>query len=154
MGLAQTATRRVDRGAEAEISNSTSARRPNRSVGIKRKKNRMKIDKFASARTTFTTFENIGDSYTLTLTEEPALVVDPLNEDRQMVTFIGVDDSGKPWQINGRTQLPEAVAEAVNAAGVDEIVAGGRLTVTFVDTRGRMKVYDAQYKPPVTKAAQ
>ena len=109
----------------------------------------MKIDKLANAaRATFATFENIGDSYILTLTEEPEVVADPLNDGSEMLKIVGDDDSGNSWQINGRTQLPEAVAKAVRDAGVDEIVVGGRLTVEFIDTRGRMKVYGAEYKPP------
>jgi hypothetical protein len=115
----------------------------------------LKIDKFANtAMPTFATFEDIGDSYTLTLTEEPEFVTDPLKEDREMLKIVGDDDSGNSWQINGRTQLPEAVGRAVKDAGVDEIVVGGRLTVTFVDTRGRMKMYRATYEPPSSEAVK
>ncbi len=116
----------------------------------------MKISELGNAaRPKFATFNEIGDSYTLTLTGDPELVIDPLNEDRQMLKIVGVDDYGLNWQINGRTQLPEAVVEAVGDAGANEIVTGGRLTVEFVGLEGRMKVYSCQYKPPAeSKAAQ
>lgn len=115
----------------------------------------MKISEIGNAaRPKFASFNEIGDSYTIVLAEDPQLVVDPLNEDRQMLKLVGVDDDGFNWQINGRTQLPEAVAEAVYTAGASEIVVGGRLTVEFVGLEGRMKVYACQYKPPSDSAAQ
>ena len=116
----------------------------------------MKISEIGNAaRPKFASFNEIGDSYTLVLTEDPELVTDPLNEDRQMLKIVGTDDNGFNWQVNGRTQLPEAVAEAVYAAGANEITVGGRLTVEFVGLEGRMKVYSCQYKPPSdSKAAK
>lgn len=109
----------------------------------------MKLESFSNAnRPRIATFGELGDRYTLTIVEDPEWVTDPLNSDRQVLRVVGQDDHGIYWQINARTQMPDAIFDAAIAADVEEIVTGGRLTVEWAESRGNTKVYTATYKPP------
>jgi hypothetical protein len=44
--------------------------------------------------------------------------------------------------------MPDAIYDAVVAAGVDEIEVGGHLEIEWVETRGSTKIYVATYHPP------
>ncbi len=63
-----------------------------------------------------------------------------------MLKIVGQDDRNVYWQLNARSQMPDAIFDAIIDAG--EIVVGGRLTVTFAELRGKTKIYEAAYQPP------
>jgi hypothetical protein len=109
----------------------------------------MKLEQFSNAdRPRIATFGEPGDRYTLTIIEEPEWVTDSLNADRQMLKVVGQDDHGVYWQLNARTQMPDAIFDAAVDANVEEIVAGGRLTIEWAESRGNTKVYRCVYEPP------
>jgi hypothetical protein len=109
----------------------------------------MKRNQFSNLdRPRFVTFAEIGDRVEGTIVDEPQWVTDPLNSSRQMLKVILQDDAGVYWQLNARTQMPTAIDDALADAGVDEIIAGGRLAVVFTEMRGQTKLYAASYAPP------
>jgi hypothetical protein len=109
----------------------------------------MKIDQFSNAgRPRIARYNELGDRYALTISEEPEWIEDPLNAGRQMLKIVGQDDHGIYRQFNGRSQMPDAIFDALVEAGVEEIVIGGRLTVEWVESRGNTKIYKATYEPP------
>jgi hypothetical protein len=134
---------------------SVPTRRTNRLVEIPTQEGfAMKLNEFSSAdRPKIATFAELGDGYELTLAHEPEWVADSFNPDRKMLKIIGQDDHGVFWQINGRTQMPDAIVDAALAAGVEEIVPGGRLTVTWAESREKRKVYACAYAPPSDEKA-
>ncbi len=93
-------------------------------------------------------FNEIGDSYSVTVTEDPKWVEDQNNAGSEVLEVIGRDDRDIYWRILARTQMPDAIFDAVAAAGADEILTGARLTVTWTETRGNTKIYKATYEPP------
>jgi hypothetical protein len=109
----------------------------------------MKIDQFSNAsRPRIARYNELSDRYTLTIVEEPEWIDDPLNSDRQMLKIVGQDGHGVYRQFNARSQMPDAIFDALVDAGVEEIVIGGRLTVEWVESRGNTKIYKASYEPP------
>jgi hypothetical protein len=109
----------------------------------------MRLDTFSNAdRPRYVTFPELGATHTITIVEDPSWITDRLNADRELLKVIGQDTHGVYWQLNARSQMPDAIHDAIVAAGVDEILVGGELTVKWVDTRGQTKIYEATYQPP------
>jgi hypothetical protein len=114
----------------------------------------VKIDQFSNAsRPRIARFNEIGDAYDLTLTKDPQWVDDPANSGEQLLRIVGQDDRNIYWQVRARSQMPDAIFDAMLDADVDEIVVGGRLRVEFVEYHGQAKIYGATYKPPADSAA-
>ncbi|OBJ00361.1 hypothetical protein A5660_25035 [Mycobacterium alsense] len=109
----------------------------------------MKLNAFSSPeRPTLAKFDGIGDAYGGVIVKEPGFREDPLHPDTQMLVVVILADNGVHYQLNGRTQMPDAVQAAVVEAGTDSLDVGGHLTVEFVELKGKAKIYRAQYKPP------
>lgn len=102
-------------------------------------------------RPRFCKFDALGDRYSGTIVVDPQWVSDPLDASREVWKIVFQDDRGVYWQLNARTQMPNAIEDAVITAGTDEIEIGGELAVEWVDTRGNTKVYRATYTPPPPK---
>jgi hypothetical protein len=114
----------------------------------------MKLSDFTSIdQPAIATFEETGDSHTGTIVKEPEWQDDPRNPDRKVLVIVLRTDQGIYRQINARTQMPDAIFNAVTRAGVEELAVGGRLTVTFSEYRGQAKIYTATYEPPEESAA-
>jgi hypothetical protein len=113
----------------------------------------MKLNQFSSAeRPTLAKFPNFGDSYSGTIAKEPEWRNDPLNDGQQMLVVVIEHDNGVFYQINGRTQMPDAIRDAVIDADSEELEPGGRLTVTYAKDQGNAKIYTAHYEPPQSEA--
>jgi hypothetical protein len=109
----------------------------------------MKRNQFSNLdRPRFATFNEIGDHIEGVIVNEPQWIEDPLNSERQMLKIVLQSDSGVYWQLNARTQMPTAIDDALEAAEVDEIVAGGRLAVELAEFKSTTKIYKATYTPP------
>jgi hypothetical protein len=92
-------------------------------------------------------FAEIGDYYDLVIVEDPKWIDDPSNPGNEILEVIGQDDRDIYWRILARTQMPDAIFDAVAEAGADEILRGSRLRVEFIELRGNTKIYKATYKP-------
>jgi hypothetical protein len=99
-------------------------------------------------------FNEIGDSYSVTVTEDPRWIDDQNNPGNEILEIIGKDDRDIYWRILARTQMPDAIFDAVAKAGADEILLGGRVTVTWTELRGNTKIYKATYEPPVNSDSE
>lgn len=99
-------------------------------------------------RPRFCKFDQLGDKYSGTIVLDPQWVADPLDPSREVWKIVFHDDRGVYLQLNARTQMPNAIEDAVFAAGTDEIEVGGELEIEWVETRGNTKVYRATYTPP------
>ena len=114
----------------------------------------MKIDQFSNAsRPRTARFNEIGDRYSLIIVSDPEWVDDPYKSDEDktdepMLKVVGQDDRNIYWQLRARNQMVDAIFDAILTAGVEEIVIGGRLTVEWVEWRGKAKVYKVTYEPP------
>jgi hypothetical protein len=114
----------------------------------------MKIDQFSNdSRPRTARFNEPGDRHSLTIDREPEWVDDPYKSDEQksdepMLKVVGQDDRNIYWQLRARSGMADAIFDAILDAGVEEIVIGGRLTVEFVEWRGKAKAYKAWYEPP------
>ena len=114
----------------------------------------MKLNEFSSAdRPVIAKFEELGDYFAGIIIKEPEWQDDPANAGKEMLVVVIQTDKGLYVQINGRTQMPRALMDAVADADVDEMVAGGHLTVTFIEWSGQAKIYKAVYEPPQEQAA-
>jgi hypothetical protein len=114
----------------------------------------VKIDQFSNAsRPRIARFNELGDNYSLVITHELEWIDDPFKSDddksdEPMLKVVGQDHRNIYWQLRARTQMLDAIFDAILAAGVEEIVIGGRLTVEWVEWRGKAKVYKVTYEPP------
>lgn len=93
------------------------------------------------------TFPEYGDAYTGTIAREPVFEPDRFDPDKRVLVIVLRDDKGIHHRIYGRNQMVDAIRDAAADAGVDEIVPGGELTVTYRSDRGQMKVFSAEYTP-------
>jgi hypothetical protein len=116
----------------------------------------VKIEQFSNAsKPRIARFAELGDNYTLAITHEPEWIDDPFRSDEDkdkpdepMLKVVGQDHRNIYWQLRAKTQMLDAIFDAILAAGVEEIVVGGRLTVEWVEWRGKAKVYKVTYEPP------
>ena len=114
----------------------------------------MKLNRFNNlSRPRIATFENPGDCHSGTIVEDPNWIPDPLDTSRECLKVLVQDDFGVYWQFHARTQMPDAIHDAVVAAGQDELAVGGRLTVRWVESRGNKKIYHALYAAPDNEKA-
>lgn len=97
-------------------------------------------------------FNDTDDSYSGVIVKEPEWQDDQANNGKQMLVIAIKDDKGIFWQINARTQMPDAIRDAVIAADAEALEVGGHLTVTFVEYSGQAKIYRAVYEPPQESA--
>lgn len=113
----------------------------------------MKISEFTTANPA-AKFEKIGDEVAGVLVEEPSLELDKFGSGAQVLVLSVLCKDGITRRLYARSQMNEAIGEAVLNAGVDEIACGGKLSVMFVGEkptgvgRNPMKVYQAQYRAP------
>jgi hypothetical protein len=109
----------------------------------------MKLNQFSNAsRPRIATFNAFEDEYDIVITEEPKWTEDLKDATKEVLEVVGQDDRSIYWKIIARTQMPDAVFDAITEAGVEEILVGGRLRVRYVDNRGQTKIYQAWYTPP------
>ncbi len=114
----------------------------------------MKLNQFSSPdRPTIAKFSDFGDSNGGIIAKEPEFQDDPLNDGQQMLVVVVAHDNGVFYQLNARTQMPDAMRDAVIAAGCEELEPGGRLTVTYSKNQGNAKIYTAEYEPPQSEAS-
>ncbi len=114
----------------------------------------MKLNQFSSIdRPTNAKFPDFGDSYSGTIAKEPEWKDDPLNDGEQVLVVVLAHENGVFYQINARTQMPDAIRDAVIAADCEELAPGGHLTVTYVKNQGNAKIYEAVYEPPQEQVA-
>jgi hypothetical protein len=114
----------------------------------------MKLNAFSSVdRPTIAKFTDLGDSYTGTIATEPEWRDDPFKEHQQMLVIVIECGNGVFYQINGRTQMPDAIRDAMVDANCEELEPGGQLTVTYTRDAGNAKIYAAVYVPPAAEKA-
>ena len=112
----------------------------------------MKVTEFVQPRADAFKFDAIGDAIDGVISQPPAVLPDKFNEGRTVLALT-LDTANGETSLYARTGLLDAIVEAVNAAGVDEIDQGGALRVTYTGDRllrngYTMKVYTAEYVPP------
>ena len=113
----------------------------------------MKINEFANPRPVFK-FTAIGDCLDGVIVEPPELQQDRFGDplDKQLLLVIG--DGDREYRLYARRQMLGAIGDAVAAAEVDEIDAGGHLRIEYTADKptgagsSPMKCYVAQYVPP------
>lgn len=104
-------------------------------------------------------FENIGDKIKGVVTHAQFKdQVNKFNNQDETVLVITLEtedgESSKLYpRVNPGSQMAQTVADAVQAAGADELAIGGTLAVAFKEEKdvGKgypMKVYVAAYEPP------
>ena len=94
------------------------------------------------------TFTEIGDSCSGCIASEPAWEADQFDTSKRVLVVVLRADTGVHYRLYGRTQMPDAIAEAVVDAGAEALGVGGKLTVEFITNKGNMKVFKASYEPP------
>lgn len=99
------------------------------------------------------TFTEIGDSCSGWIASEPAWEADQFDTTKRVLVVVLRADTGVHYRLYGRTQMPDAIAEAVVEAKAEELEVGGKLTVKFVANKGNMKVFSASYQPPESESA-
>ena len=103
-------------------------------------------------------FENIGDTIKGVVSEQPrvldvSVLGKPGETERKMVVAV-TDEGGDTWALwVKRSQMAQAINDAIEAAGSSGLEVGGRLAVKFSEERdtgkpSKMKVFTAQYQPP------
>jgi hypothetical protein len=112
----------------------------------------VKVTEFVQPRADAFKFDAIGDAIDGVISQPPAVLPDKFNEGRTVLALT-LDTANGETSLYARTGLLDAIVEAVNAAGVDEIDQGGALRVTYTGDRllrngYTMKVYTAEYVPP------
>ena len=109
----------------------------------------MKLNQFSNlAQPRIAVFKELHDKYNGVIVDGPQWITDPLDSAKELLRTVIQDDRGLYWAFMARTQMPDAIYDAVVAAGVDEIEVGGHLEIEWVETRGNTKVYAATYTPP------
>jgi hypothetical protein len=98
------------------------------------------------ARPIFCRFEDIDDTHCGDIAEDPVWQEDNYNPGREMLV-IKLLSNGVPYELRARNQMVEAILAAVTNAKADDLAAGGFLSVTFTEYRGKAKVYKAVYEP-------
>ena len=112
----------------------------------------MKLQEFHQPKADAFKFDVIGDEVDGLISQPPAVVPDKFKPG-QKVLALTLDTANGEVSLYVRTGLHDAVVEAVEAAGVDEIDQGGALRAKYTGDRltrngHTMKVYEALYVPP------
>ena len=108
----------------------------------------MKLSDLAKgARPIFCRFEDLDDTHCGDIVKDPVWQEDNYNSDREMLV-VRLLSNGVPYELRARGQMIEAIMAAVADAKADDLAAGGFLSVTFVEFRGKAKLYKATYEPP------
>jgi hypothetical protein len=108
----------------------------------------MKLSDLAKgARPTFCKFDDVDATHAGVITEEPVWQEDNYNPDREMLVVI-LESNGVRYELRARGQMIEAILAAAVDAKADDLAAGGFLSVTFTEYRGKAKLYRASYEEP------
>lgn len=107
----------------------------------------MKLSDLAKGRTVVCRFDDIDDSNSGTITEEPVWQPNPYDTDKEMLV-VKLASEGLVYELRVRSQMVDAIFDAVKAAGAKSLEPGGFLGVTFVGFKGQLKLYKAVYELP------
>ena len=87
----------------------------------------MKLNQFSNlAQPRIAVFKELHDKYNGVIVDGPQWITDPLDSAKELLRTVIQDDRGLYWAFMARTQMPDAIYDAVVAAGVDEIEVGGQ----------------------------
>jgi hypothetical protein len=107
----------------------------------------MKLSEIAKGRPIICRFDDLDDSHGGVITKEPAWQENPYDSATEMLVVM-LEDKGLIYELRVRSQMVDAVRDAVAAAGAESLEIGGYLSVTFTGYRGKLKLYAAVYEPP------
>jgi hypothetical protein len=107
----------------------------------------MKLSEIAKGRPIICRFDDIDDGHAGDITKEPVWQENPYDTATEMLVVM-LEDKGLVYELRVRSQMVDAVRDAVAAAGAESLEVGGHLSVTFTGYRGKLKLYAATYEPP------
>lgn len=110
----------------------------------------MKINDIAKgSRPRYATFGAIGANCTGIIATKPEWKPDEYSPGRHVLVVTIQTADGTPCSVYMRSeQMRESLRDSVFASGEPEVEVGGRLSVTYIADRGRMKVYEVKYTAP------
>lgn len=107
----------------------------------------MKLSDVARGRSVICRFDDLDDNHAGFITKEPKWQEDPYDSAKE-VLIVMLADKGLTYELRVRSQMVDAVLDAVTAAGAESLEVGGYLSVTFYGYKGQLKLYKATYEPP------
>jgi hypothetical protein len=112
----------------------------------------MKLSDIAKGRPVICRFDGLDDSHSGIITKEPKWQEDPYDSAKEVLVVM-LADKGLTYELRVRSQMIDAVRDAVAAAWEESLEVGGFLSVTFTGFKGQLKLYAATYEPPDTGCA-
>jgi hypothetical protein len=107
----------------------------------------MKLSDITKGRPVICRFDDIDDHHGGTIVKEPQYQENPYDSAKEMLVII-LENEALTLELRARSQMIDAITDAVLAAGEKSVAVGGYLDVTFIGYRGQLKLYKAVYEPP------
>ena len=107
----------------------------------------MKLSDIAKGRPIICRFDDPDDSHSGIVTKEPKWQEDPYDSAKEVLVVM-LENKGLTYELRVRSQMVDAVRDAVAAAGEESLEVGGFLSVVHYGLRGNLKLYKATYEAP------
>lgn len=107
----------------------------------------MKLSDIAKGRPVICRFDDLDDHHAGTIAKEPKWQEDPYDSTKEILVVM-LADKGLTYELRVRSQMIDAVRDAVATTGEESMEVGGHLDVTFTGYRDKLKLYKVVYEPP------